>query len=117
MGQGVNKVILIGNLGQDPETRFMPNGNPVTTCSIATSKTIKDKKTGEAIERTEWHRVVFLRRLADIAGKYLKKGSQIYVEGEMHTKQWERDGQKHYSTEIIASELEILANKPPDPRP
>jgi len=108
MSQGVNKVILIGNLGQDPETRFMPNGNAVTSCSIATGKTIKDKKTGEPIERTEWHRVVFLHHLAEIAGKYLKKGNQVYVEGEMHTKQWERDGRKQYSTEVIASELTIL---------
>lgn len=112
MSQGINKVILIGNLGQDPETRFMPNGKAVTTCSIATSKTVKDRKTGESIERTQWHRLVFLNHLAEIAGKHLKQGHQIYVEGEMQTKQWEKDGQKHYSTEVIASELQVFASKP-----
>jgi len=108
----LNKVMLIGNVGRDPEFKSTSNGTALVNMPIATTEKWKDKQ-GMQQEKTEWHRVVFLRRLADIAGKYLKKGSQIYVEGEMHTKQWERDGQKHYSTEIIASELEILANKAP----
>ena len=105
---GINKVILIGNLGQDPETRHLPSGGAVTNISIATSETWKDKDTGEKKEKTEWHRVVFFNRLAEIAGEYLKKGSKVYVEGSLQTRSYDKDGQKHYSTEIKARELQML---------
>mgnify|MGYP006152634661 CR=1 FL=1 len=108
MARGINKVILVGNLGNDPETRFMPNGNAVTNVSIATSESWKDKQSGQQQERTEWHRIVFFNRLAEIAGEYLKKGSKIYVEGALRTRQWDKEGQKHYSTEIVASEMQML---------
>ena len=108
MPRGVNKVILVGNLGQDPETRMMPSGSAVTNASLATSKQWRDRDSGENKERTEWHRVVFFNRLAEIAGEYLKKGSKVYVEGELRTRDWERDGQKHYTTEIVASEMQML---------
>lgn len=108
MARGINKVILVGNLGNDPETRFMPNGNAVTNVSIATSESWKDKQSGQQQERTEWHRIVFFNRLAEIAGEYLKKGSKIYVEGSLRTRQWDKEGQKHYSTEIVASEMQML---------
>lgn len=98
---GVNKVIIIGNLGQDPEVRYMPNGNAVTNISVATSESWKDKDTGEKKERTEWHRVVFFGRLAEIAGEYLHKGSKVYIEGKLQTKKYEKEGQTHYSTEIV----------------
>ena len=111
MARGVNKVILVGNLGNDPETRYLPDGNPVTNISIATSQSWKDKQTGETNERTEWHRVVFFRRLAEIAGEYLKKGSKVYIEGSLRTRQYDKDGQKHYSTEIIASEMQMLDSR------
>ena len=101
--RGVNKVILIGNLGADPEVRYMPNGGAVTNVNVATSETWKDKNTGQQQERTEWHRVVFYQRLAEIAGEYLKKGSKVYIEGSLRTRQWEKDGVKHYTTEIIAN--------------
>jgi len=89
MARGINKVILVGNLGNDPETRYLPDGNAVTNISIATSESWKDKNTGQQNERTEWHRVVFFRRLAEIAGEYLKKGSKVYVEGQLRTRQYE----------------------------
>ena len=108
MARGINKVILVGNLGNDPETRFMPNGTPVTNISIATSESWKDKQSGQQQERTEWHRIVFFNRLAEIAGEYLKKGSKVYIEGALRTRQWDKDGQKHYSTEIIANEMQML---------
>ena len=108
MARGINKVILVGNLGNDPETRFMPNGNPVTNISIATSESWKDKQSGQQQERTEWHRIVFFNRLAEIAGEYLKKGSKVYIEGALRTRQWDNEGQKHYSTEIIANEMQML---------
>ena len=108
MARGINKVILVGNLGNDPETRFMPNGNPVTNISIATSESWKDKQSGQQQERTEWHRIVFFNRLAEIAGEYLKKGSKVYIEGALRTRQWDKEGQKHYSTEIIANEMRML---------
>ena len=108
MARGINKVILVGNLGNDPETRFMPNGNPVTNISIATSESWKDKQSGQQQERTEWHRIVFFNRLAEIAGEYLKKGSKVYIEGALRTRQWYKEGQKHYSTEIIANEMQML---------
>jgi len=106
--RGVNKVILIGNLGADPEVRYMPNGDAWANVSIATSETWKDKNTGQPQERTEWHRVVFYRRLAEIVGEYLKKGSKVYVEGSLRTRQWEKEGVKHYTTEIIANEMQML---------
>ena len=108
MARGINKVILVGNLGNDPETRFMPNGNPVTNISIATSESWKDKQSGQQQERTEWHRIVFFNRLAEIAGEYLKKGSKVYIEGALRTRQWDKEGQKHYATEIIANEMQML---------
>ena len=111
MARGVNKVILVGNLGQDPETRYMPSGGAVTNLSIATSESWKDKQTGEKKERMEWHRVVFFNRLAEIAGEYLKKGSKVYVEGSLRTREWEKDGIKRYSTEIVASEMQMLDSR------
>ena len=111
MARGINKVILIGNLGNDPETRSMPNGSSVTSISIATSESWKDKNTGAQQERTEWHKVVFFGKLAEIVAEYLKKGSSVYVEGSLRTNQWEKDGQKHYSTEIIASEMQMLGGR------
>lgn len=108
MARGINKVILVGNLGRDPETRYMPSGGAVTNVSVATSKSWRDRDSGEQKERTEWHRVVFFNRLAEVAGEYLRKGSKIYLEGELRTRDWERDGQKHYTTEIVASEMQML---------
>lgn len=106
--RGINKVILVGNVGQDPETRYMPNGGAVTNLSIATSEAWKDKNSGEQQERTEWHRVVFYQRLAEIVAEYVKKGSKIYVEGSLRTRSWEQDGVKRYATEIIANEMQML---------
>lgn len=106
--RGINKVILVGNVGQDPETRYMPNGGAVTNLSIATSETWKDKNSGEQQERTEWHRVVFYQRLAEIVAEYVKKGSKLYVEGSLRTRSWEQDGVKRYATEIIANEMQML---------
>lgn len=112
MARGINKVILVGNLGQDPETRYMPSGNAVTNISIATSESWKDKQTGEQQERTEWHRVAFFNRLAEIAGEYLKKGSKVYVEGSLRTRKWQgQDGQDRYTTEIIATEMQMLDSR------
>jgi single-strand DNA-binding protein len=108
MARGINKVILIGNLGNDPETRYMPSGGAVTNITLATSEGWRDKQTNEQKERTEWHRVVFFNKLAEIAGEYLKKGSKVYVEGSLRTRQWEKDGQKHYTTEIVANEMQML---------
>ena len=111
MARGINKVILVGNLGRDPETRYMPSGNAVTNVSVATSKSWKDRDSGEQKDRTEWHRVVFFNRLAEIANEYLKKGSKIYVEGELRTREWEREGQKHYTTEVVANEMQMLDSR------
>lgn len=111
MARGVNKVILVGNLGADPETRYLPDGNAVTNVNLATSQQWRDRESGQQNERTEWHRVVFFRRLAEIAGEYLKKGSKVYIEGQLRTRQWERDGQKHYTTEIVASEMQMLDSR------
>ena len=111
MARGINKVILVGNLGRDPETRYMPSGGAVTNVSVATSKSWKDRDSGEQKERTEWHRVVFFNRLAEVAGEYLKRGSKVYVEGELRTREWERDGQKHYTTEVVASEMQMLDSR------
>ncbi|APV49801.1 single-stranded DNA-binding protein [Betaproteobacteria bacterium GR16-43] len=107
----VNKVILVGNLGRDPETRYMPEGGAVTNISIATTDTWKDKTSGEKQEKTEWHRVAFFGRLAEIAGEYLKKGSQVYVEGRLQTREWEKDGVKRYTTEIIADRMQMLGSR------
>jgi single-strand DNA-binding protein len=106
--RGINKVILVGNVGQDPETRYMPNGGAVTNLSIATSETWKDKNSGEQQERTEWHRVVFYQRLAEIVAEYVKKGSKLYIEGSLRTRSWEQDGVKRYATEIIADQMQML---------
>ena len=111
MARGINKVILVGNLGRDPETRFMPSGGAVTNVSIATSKGWKDRDSGEQKERTEWHRIVFFNKLAEIAGEYLKRGSKVYIEGELRTRDWEKDGQKHYTTEVVASEMQMLDSR------
>jgi|TARA_B110000503_G_scaffold128877_1_gene200488 single-strand DNA-binding protein len=112
MARGINKVILVGNLGKDPEAKFMPNGNAVTNITVATSETWKDKQTGQQQERTEWHRVVFFNRLAEIASEYLKKGSKIYLEGSLRTRKWQaQDGQDRYTTEIVASEMQMLDSR------
>jgi|TARA_B110000503_G_scaffold24418_1_gene38534 single-strand DNA-binding protein len=112
MARGINKVILVGNLGKDPEAKFMPNGNAVTNITVATSETWKDKQTGQQQERTEWHRVVFFNRLAEIASEYLKKGSKVYLEGSLRTRKWQaQDGQDRYTTEIMASELQMLDSR------
>ena len=109
--QGINKVIIIGNLGQDPEARHMPSGGAVTNISVATSETWKDKNTGQQQDRTEWHRVVFFNRLAEISGEYLKKGSKVYIEGSLRTRSWEKDGVTHYTTEIVANNMQMLDSK------
>lgn len=112
MARGINKVILVANLGQDPETKYMPSGGAVTNISVATSEAWKDKQTGQQQERTEWHRVVFFNRLAEIAGEYLKKGSKVYVEGSLRTRKWQdQSGQDRYTTEIVASEMQMLDGK------
>lgn len=111
MARGVNKVILVGNLGADPDTRYSASGSAVTRISIATSERWKDKQTGEQQERTEWHRVVFFGRLAEIAAEYLRKGSQVYVEGALRTSNYEKEGQKHYSTDIIGNEMQMLGSR------
>lgn len=112
MARGVNKVILIGNLGRDPEIRYMPNGGAVANLALATSEVWKDKNTGEQQEKTEWHRVVLFRRLAEIAGEYLKKGSKIYIEGRLQTRKWQdNQGQDRYTTEIIGNELQMLDSR------
>jgi single-strand DNA-binding protein len=109
MARGINKVILIGNIGQDPEVKYMPSGGAVTNVSLATSETWKDKNTGQPQERTEWHRVVFFNRLGEIAGEYLRKGSKVYVEGSLRTRKWQgQDGTDRYTTEIVASEMQML---------
>lgn len=113
MARGVNKVILIGNLGKDPEIRYSPNGVAVANLTIATSESWKDKQTGENVERTEWHRVIFFQRLAEIAGEYLKKGSKIYLEGRLQTRKWQdkTSGQDRYTTEIVAETMQMLDGK------
>lgn len=114
MARGVNKVILVGSIGQDPEMKYMPSGNAVTSISVATSESWKDKQTGQQQERTEWHRVVFFNRLAEIAGEYLRKGSKVYVEGQLRTRKWQdQAGQDRYTTEIVASEMQMLSGNEP----
>lgn len=109
MARGVNKVILLGNLGNDPESKSLSNGGSVVTLSVATSEQWKDKNTGQLQERTEWHRVVMFNRLADIAAQYLRKGSKVYLEGSIRTRKWQgQDGQDRYTTEIIANEMQML---------
>ena len=112
MARGINKVILVGNLGADPETRYMPSGSAVTNLSVATSETWKDKQTGEPKERTEWHKVVMFDRLAEIAAEYLRKGSQVYIEGKLQTRKWQdRDGNDRWTTEIRADEMQMLGGR------
>ena len=111
MARGINKVILVGNLGADPETRYTPAGLAITSIRIATSESWKDKQTGEQQERTEWHRVKFFGRLAEIAGEYLKKGGQVYIDGKLRTEEYEKDGIKRWSTDIIADEMQMLGSK------
>ena len=108
----VNKVIIVGNLGRDPETRYMPDGNAITNVSIATSFSWNDKASGEKKEETEWHRVVFRQKLAEVAGEYLKKGSSCYVEGRLKTRKWQdKEGQERYTTEIVAERLQLLGSR------
>lgn len=110
--RGVNKVILVGNCGQDPETKFTANGAAVANLSIATSETWKDKQTGQPQERTEWHRVVFFNRLAEIVGEYIRKGSKIYIEGSLRTRKWQdQSGQDRYTTEIVADQMQMLDSR------
>jgi single-strand DNA-binding protein len=112
MARGINKVILVGNLGQDPETRAMPSGKAVTNVRIATSDSWRDKNTGEQKEQTEWHTVVFFDRLAEIAAEYLRKGSQVYIEGKLRTRKWQdKSGNDRYSTEIVANEMQMLGSR------
>lgn len=115
MARGVNKVILVGTCGQDPEVRYLPNGNAVTNLSVATSEAWKDKQTGQKVEMTEWHRVVLFGKVAEIAGEYLRKGSQCYIEGKLKTREWEKDGIKRYSTEVhvdINGTMQLLGGRP-----
>ena len=112
MARGINKVILVGNLGADPETRYTASGSAVTNISLATTDSWRDKGTGEQQERTEWHRVVFFNRLAEIAGEYLRKGRQVYVEGRLQTRKWQdQNGQDRYTTEVVASEMQMLGGR------
>lgn len=115
MSRGVNKVILVGTLGQDPEVRYLPNGNAVTSISLATSEQWTDKRSGQKVERTEWHRVVLFGKVAEITGEYARKGSQIYIEGKLQTREWEKDGIKRYSTEVIVDmqgTMQLLGGRP-----
>lgn len=115
MARGVNKVILVGTCGQDPDARFLPNGNAVTTLSLATSEKWTDKQSGQPVEKTEWHRVCLFGKVAEIAGQYLRKGSQVYIEGKLQTREWEKDGIKRYTTEVIVDmrgALQLLGPKP-----
>jgi len=112
MARGINKVIIVGNVGGDPETRYMPSGSAVTNLTIATNESWKDKATGEKKERTEWHRVAMFNRLAEIAAEYLRKGSQVYIEGKLRTRKWQdKDGQDRYTTEIVADEMQMLGGR------
>ncbi len=112
MARGVNKVILIGNLGRDPEVRYMPSGGAVANLTVATSEQWRDKNSGEMQERTEWHRVVMFGRLGEIAGEYLKKGSKVYIEGKLQTRKWQdNNGQDRYTTEIVANEMQMLDSR------
>jgi len=113
MARGINKVILVGNLGADPETRYMPSGSAVTNIRIATTESWKDKDTGDQQERTEWHSVAFFGRLAEIVAEYLRKGSQVYIEGKLRTRKWQdREGNDRWSTEVVANEMQMLGGRP-----
>ena len=113
MARGINKVILIGNLGADPEVRYLASGDPVANISLATSESWKDKQSGQQQERTEWHRVVIYGKMADIASKYMKKGSKVYIEGSLRTRKWQdKTGQEKYTTEVICSDLQLIDSKP-----
>ena len=115
MARGINKVTLIGNVGSDPETRYLPNGNAVTNITLATSESWNDKQTGQKIEKTEWHRISFFGKVAEIAGEYLRKGAQVYIEGRLQTRMWEKDGVKHYTTEIVVDmggTMQLLGGRP-----
>ena len=117
MARGINKVILVGTCGQDPEVRYLPNGNAVTNLSLATSEQWTDKQTGQKVEKTEWHRVSMFGKVAEIAGEYLRKGSQVYIEGKLQTREWEKDGIKRYTTEIIVDmqgTMQLLGGRPQD---
>lgn len=109
---GVNKVIIVGTLGKDPEVKYMPNGTAVCNATFATSEQWNDKQTGEKKERTEWHRITFYGRLAEVMGNYMKKGSKAYIEGKLQTRDYEKEGQKHYITEILVDEMQMLGGKP-----
>ena len=112
MARGINKVILVGNLGKDPETRYMPNGKAVTNFTVATSESWKDKQTGEQREQTEWHNIVMYERLAEVAAEYLKKGSQVYIEGRLRTRKWQdKEGRDRYTTEVIANDMQMLGSR------
>ena len=112
MARGVNKVIIVGNLGGDPETRYMPSGSAVTNLTVATNESWKDKQTGEQKDRTEWHKVAMFNRLAEIAAEYLRKGSQVYIEGKLRTRKWQdKNGQDRWTTEIIADEMQMLGGR------
>lgn len=112
MSRGINKVIIVGNLGQDPEVKFMPNGNAVANFTVATSESWKDKQTGEQKEKTEWHRIVMYQRLAEIAGEYLKKGSKVYLEGKLQTRKWQnQQGVDQYTTEIVVNDMQMLDSR------
>ncbi|HEY9182763.1 MAG TPA: single-stranded DNA-binding protein [Gammaproteobacteria bacterium] len=112
MARGVNKVILVGNLGKDPETRYMPSGSAVTNLRLATTESWKDKQTGDQQERTEWHSVAMFGRLAEIAAEYLRKGSQVYIEGKLRTRKWQdKEGKDRYTTEIVADEMQMLGSR------
>lgn len=112
MARGINKVILVGHLGQDPEVKYMPSGQAVCNITLATTDSWTDKNSGEKVEKTEWHRVVFFRRLAEIAGEYLRKGSQVYVEGRLQTRKWQdQGGNDRYTTEIVANDMQMLGSK------
>lgn len=115
---GLNKVQIIGHLGADPDQRFMPSGKAVTNIRVATSETWKDKQTGDKKEKTEWHSIVFFEKLAEIAGEYLRKGSQVYIEGKLQTRKWQdKEGKDRYTTEIIAQQMQMLGGKPQGERP
>ncbi len=113
MARGINKAIIVGTLGKDPETRYMPSGGAVTSIAVATNENWTDKQTGQKQERTEWHNITFFGRLAEIAGEYLKKGSQVYIEGSLRTEKWQdKQGNDRYTTKIIANEMQMLGGRP-----
>lgn len=111
MSKGVNKVIILGNVGKDPESKYLPSGGAVTNIAVATSESWKDKNTGQQQEKTEWHRVVFFNKLAEIVNEYVRKGSKIYIEGSLRTRSWEQDGVTKYATEIVANEMQLLDSR------